>query len=146
MMVGKGWYLFLCEHDIIKRGNIFQPVFHLTLGMYGIHPPLARYLYLFAQYFHCPELPVSPCTINPFYNQRGSCSWLSYNHDLAGSKHKWIWGSEHWVFMKLRPVISISFVLKSQWVHKLFLSYHCWTKWSEWTRKMALFTTTHFCV
>ena len=66
MKVGKGWYLFLCEHDIIKRGDIFQPALHLTLGVYGIRPPLARYLYLFAQYFHCPELPGESMHNKPF--------------------------------------------------------------------------------
>ena len=53
-----------------------------------------------------------------------------------------------WVVVELRAVVSISFVLKFRQIFKTFLSYRCWTKWSEEriTKIVYTFATAHFCV
>ena len=76
--MGRAWYLFSCDHDIIKirpeflqqKDNIFhvvQPTMHSTLGVYDICP-------LKASTCMCSKLPftvfpVSRFTVKSFYSQ-----------------------------------------------------------------------------
>ena len=77
MYVGRAWYLFSCDHDIIKirpeflqqKGNIFhvvQPTMHSTLSVYDICP-------LKVSTCMCSKLPftvfpVSRFTVKSFYS------------------------------------------------------------------------------